>query len=300
MERQVPRQHPRLLAQRDPAAEFARRFTGSGDLYAGNGRRPVASINLITAHDGFTLRDLVSYNDKSNEANLEENTDGADDNRSWNCGAEGETDDPEVNRLRARQQRNFLTTLFLSQGVPMLLGGDELGRTQHGNNNAWCQDNEISWLDWDTADQQLHDFVRRLIQLRHDEPVFRRRDFFVGDSSRSGLPDVCWYQPTGEEMTEEHWQQDDAYSMTVFLNGDEIPTHSRRGERLRGDSFLLLLNGHHEPFEFTIPAAAIGERWTTELTTSDEPGPDEFSAGDQAVLQERSLLLLRRVDSPEN
>jgi glycogen operon protein len=276
-----------------PAAEFARRFTGSGDLYAGDGRRPVASINLITAHDGFTLRDLVSYNEKHNEANLEDNEDGADDNRSWNCGAEGVTDDPDVNALRARQQRNFLATLFLSQGVPMLLGGDELGRTQHGNNNAWCQDNELSWFDWDSSDSELHDFTRSLIRLRREEPVFRRRDFLVGDSSRSGIPDVCWYEPSGGEMSEEHWERDDARSLTVFLNGDEIPTHTRRGERLRGDSFLLLLNGDHEPVEFTIPDAGIGERWTGELATGGEL-PGEAAAGEQVVVEARALVVLRR------
>jgi glycogen operon protein len=277
-----------------PASEFARRFTGSGDLYAGDGRRPVASINLVTAHDGFTLRDLVSYNHKHNEANLENNADGADDNRSWNCGVEGETDDPEVNALRARQQRNFLVTLLLSQGVPMLLGGDELGRTQRGNNNAWCQDNELSWYDWESADWDLHGFTRNLIRLRHDEPVFRRRDFLVGDASRSGVPDVAWYRPDGEEMTEADWEQDDARCLSVFLNGDEIPTHTRVGERLRGGSFLVLLNGHHEPCEFTIPPPEIGERWTHELSTAGEVTPEAVGPGEKVALEGRSVVLLRR------
>ena len=218
-----------------PAAEFARRFTGSSDLYESDGRRPAASINFITAHDGFTLRDLVSYNEKHNEANLEDNSDGADDNRSWNCGAEGDTDDPEINALRARQQRNFLATLLLSQGVPMLLGGDEFGRSQGGNNNAWCQDNELSWFDWDSVDEDLQSFVREVIALRRREPVFRRRDFFVGDEGTSGLPDVMWLRPDGDEMTDEDWERDDAHALARVPQrpGDPHPRPGGQPDRGR-------------------------------------------------------------------
>src|SRR3954463_3793697 len=210
--------------------EFASRFTGSSDLYQHDGRSPYASVNFITAHDGFTLRDLVSYNDKHNEANGENNQDGTDDNRSWNHGAEGQTDDPEVNAVRARQQRNFLTTLFLSQGVPMLLGGDELGRTQGGNNNAWCQDNEISWFRWTEADDELIDFTRRVIELRNNHPVFRRQHFLTGrEVLGSGLPDVWWFRPDGRRMTQKDWNAPNAYTLGVFLNGREIPSRTADG-----------------------------------------------------------------------
>src|SRR5581483_7513646 len=209
---------------------FASRFGGSADLYERDGRRPFASINFITAHDGFTLRDLVSYNQKHNEANGEDNRDGTDDNRSWNCGAEGPTDEPGVRALRARQQRNFLATLFLSQGVPMLLGGDEIGRTQGGNNNAWCQDNEISWFDWETADAELLEFVRRLIALRAAHPVFRRSSFLTGGSGESGLPDVWWFRPDGRRMTQRDWTAAETKTLGVFLNGAEIRERTPHGE----------------------------------------------------------------------
>ena len=204
MERSLPR---RRCATSGAASarigDFTDRFAGSADLYERDGRRPFASINFVTAHDGFTLADLVSYNDKHNEANLEDNRDGTDDNRSWNCGVEGPSDDPEVNALRARQQRNFIATLLLSQGVPMLLGGDEIGRTQHGNNNAYCQDNEISWYDWnvDGDGEALLEFTRRMIELRAEHPVFRRTTFFAGDTDEGGLPDVFWFRPDGRRMT---------------------------------------------------------------------------------------------------
>ncbi len=277
-----------------PAAQFAQRLTGSADLYADDGRRPVASINFVTAHDGFTLRDLVSYNEKHNEANLEDNRDGTDDNRSWNSGAEGETDDADVLALRARQQRNFLTTLLLSQGVPMLLGGDEFGRTQRGNNNAWCQDNELSWFDWDDFDSGLHDFARRLIRLRRGEPVFRRRDFFLGDEGSSGLPDVMWLRPDGEEMTDEDWERDDAHALGVFLNGEEIPNHDREGNPIEGASFLMLFNAHHEPLRFDIPGA-LGSAWTTVLCTDPECQDGRtHQAGAGLDITPRSLRILRR------
>jgi len=275
------------------AAEFARRFTGSSDLYESDGRRPAASINFITAHDGFTLRDLVSYNSKHNEANQEDNRDGTDDNRSWNCGAEGDTDDPEINALRSRQQRNFLATLLLSQGVPMLLGGDEFGRSQQGNNNAWCQDNELSWFDWDSVDEDLRSFAREVIALRRREPVFRRRDFFVGDEGTSGLPDVMWLRPDGEEMNEEDWERGDAHALAVFLNGQEIPTHDREGNPIEGASFLMLFNAHHEPLDFTI-AAPLGDHWVTVLDTAADGEDAVHAAADTLSLEARSMRVLRR------
>src|SRR4029077_3826363 len=212
-----------------PIADFTKRFTGSSDLYASDGRRPFASINFVTAHDGFTLTDLVSYNEKHNEANGEGNQDGTEDDRSWNCGAEGPTDDSEILALRARQQRNFLTTLFLSQGVPMLLGGDELGRTQHGNNNAWCQDNELSWFDWDLDGSRgrLLEFTRSLMAFRAAHPTFRRRSFFTGAAAgSSGLPDIWWFRPDGRKMTQRDWGRGEAKAIGVFLNGDEMTLHS--------------------------------------------------------------------------
>ena len=274
--------------------EFAQRFTGSSDLYQDDGRDPFASINFVTAHDGFTLRDLVSYNDKHNEANGEDNKDGTDDNRSWNLGAEGETEDAAVNELRARQQRNFLATLFLSQGVPMLLGGDELGRTQGGNNNAWCQDNEISWLDWDAADGELREFVRRMIALRQEHPVFRRSSFLTGEAGESGLPDVWWFRPDGRRMTQRDWTAAETKTLGVFLNGDEIRARTPHGEEIADDSFLLLFNAHFEPVEFTLPTRRFGARWQVELATGDSL---EGAVGARAPVpvQEHSLLLLRRV-----
>jgi isoamylase len=280
-----------------PVSEFAQRFTGSADLYASDGRRPVASINFITAHDGFTLRDLVSYNEKHNETNLEDNQDGTDDNRSWNCGAEGDTQDPEILALRARQQRNFLITLMLSQGVPMLLGGDEFGRSQQGNNNAWCQDNELSWFDWNAVDSDLQDFTRRLIYLRQTEPVFRRRDFLLGEDARdSGLPDVMWLRPDGEEMTDQDWERQDAHALGVFLNGEEIPHHDRDGNPIEGASFLILFNAHHEPLPFTI-ASALGEDWKTELSSAEPEDADAgvHHAGGELSVPSRSVVVLRRV-----
>jgi isoamylase len=279
-----------------PVSEFAERFTGSPDLYESDGRRPAASINFITAHDGFTLRDLVSYNEKHNEANLEDNNDGTDDNRSWNCGAEGETDDEAITRLRARQQRNFLATLLLSQGVPMLLGGDEFGRTQEGNNNAWCQDSEISWFHWADADDQLREFTRRVIALRRSEPVFRRNDFFSGEEAtgRSGLPDVMWFGCDGEQMLQDDWERGDAHALGVFLNGEEIPTHDRDGNPIEGHSFLLLFNGHYEPLAFTIPEG-LGDSWLTVLASDAETElPERVEPGAQLTLCDRAVVILRR------
>jgi glycogen operon protein len=280
-------------------ADFAQRFTGSSDLYASDGRRPFASINFVTAHDGFTLNDLVSYNEKHNEANGEGNADGTDDNRSWNCGAEGPTDDDEVNALRARQKRNILTTLFLSQGVPMLVGGDELGRTQGGNNNAFCQDNEISWFDWESVDGELLDFTRSLIEFRAAHPTFRRRAFFTGASPRgSGLPDIWWFRPDGRKMTQRDWSRGEAKTIGVFLNGDELPKHSVRGEDVQDDSFMLLFNGHYEPITFSLPTRRFGLRWTVDLSTADGhfgDGGRIVAAREPIEVGPRSIVLLRRV-----
>jgi isoamylase len=279
-----------------PVSEFASRFTGSSDLYQDDGRSPFASINFVTAHDGFTLRDLVSYNEKHNEQNKEGNRDGSDDNRSWNCGVEGPTDDAAANALRARQQRNFLATLFLSQGVPMLLGGDELGRTQAGNNNAWCQDNELSWFRWSGADEELIEFTRRLIRLRRDHPVFHRSSFLTGrELQGSGLPDVWWFRPDGRRMTQRDWQRADMHTLGVFLNGGEIPTRTPRGEQQRDDSFLLLFNGGHEPLTFFLPARRFGGRWAVELSTSSQPPAGTLLAARSPVeLLDRAMMLLRR------
>jgi isoamylase len=277
-------------------AQFASRFTGSSDLYQADGRDPFASINFVTAHDGFTLRDLVSYNQKHNEANGELSKDGTDDNRSWNCGVEGETDDPKVNALRVRQQRNFLATLLLSQGVPMLLGGDELGRTQHGNNNAWCQDNELSWFDWDSADGDLLAFVERLIRIRREHPVFRRSAFLAGRETRgSGLPDVWWFRPDGRRMTQRDWQREDARALGAFLNGKEIPTPGPHGEEIVDDSFLLLFNAHFEQVTFTLPTRRFGARWQVEMATGADVPDGPAAARAEVPVQDRSLTLLRRI-----
>ncbi len=278
-----------------PVADFAQRFTGSSDLYAADGRRPFASINFVTAHDGFTLADLVAYNEKHNEANLEDGKDGTDDNRSWNCGVEGPTDDPGVSALRKRQTRNFLTTLMLSQGVPMLLGGDELGRSQGGNNNAWCQDNEISWYRWDEADDELRAWTKRLIRLRDEHPVFRRQDFLHGRETGSGLPDVWWFRPDGRKMTRRDWERGDALALGVFLNGQEIPTKTPDGRPIGDDSFLLLFNAYHDPIPFRLPARRFGLRWELLLDSSD-PSAEALVHPPRAdvEVQGRSIVLLRR------
>jgi len=275
--------------------DFAVRFTGSPDLYERDGRRPSASVNFVTAHDGFTLADLVAYDAKHNEANLEGNRDGTDDNRSWNCGAEGPTDDPEVSRLRERQQRNFLATLFLSQGVPMLLAGDERNRTQRGNNNAYCQDNELSWLDWgaDERGERLLAFTRRLIGLRRRHPVFRRTSFLAG-RGEGRLPDVAWFRPDGRRMTRRDWAEGPP-QLAVFLNGAELGERGARGERVLDDSFLVLLNAHHERAEFLLPSRRFGLHWALELSTSDpEAPPARYHWRGAVALEPRSLVLLRR------
>jgi glycogen operon protein len=278
--------------------ELAYRLTGSSDLYEHNGRRPYASINFVTCHDGFTLRDLVSYNDKHNEANGEENHDGSDDNRAWNCGVEGPTDDPAVLALRARQVRNFLTTLLLSQGVPMILSGDELGRTQGGNNNAYCQDNETSWVDWSHVDDGLFEFTRRLIAFRQEHPVLRRRRFFQGRSYRgSHKGDICWIKPDGQEMTDQDWGSRFAKSIAIYLNGDAIPDPGPRGERITDSSFLIMFNAWESPLDFTLPAEDWAKQWTLVFdTANDTAGTDPtttYKAGDAVHVAGRASVVLR-------
>ncbi|MFG1911089.1 glycogen debranching protein GlgX [Kribbella sp. NPDC048928] len=285
--------------EKSTLAEFASRLTGSSDLYQDDSRRPLASINFITAHDGFTLRDLVSYNEKHNEANGEGGNDGESFNRSWNCGAEGPTDDPEVLRLRAKQERNFLTTLLISQGVPMIAHGDELGRTQRGNNNVYCQDNELAWIDWELDEPQKHllEFTRSLVKLRNNHPVLRRRRFFHGDTGVDGLGDLVWFTPNGTEMQNGDWQRDDARAMAVFLNGDAISEPDPRGEPVVDDSFMVLLNGNFEPVDFLLPPEEYGEGWTVvvDTTTSTGAGPEEpHPAGSTVQLEARSTVILTR------
>ncbi|HEV7767222.1 MAG TPA: glycogen debranching protein GlgX [Thermoanaerobaculia bacterium] len=281
--------------------DFATRFTGSSDLYAANGRRPYASINFITAHDGFTLRDLVSYNEKHNEANLEDNKDGADDNRSWNGGVEGPTDNPEIEQLRSRQQRNLLTTLFLSQGVPMMLGGDEFGRTQHGNNNGYAQDNDVSWFDWENMDDGLRAFVARVIRFRKNHPAFQRRRWFHGRNVRgTGVTDIGWFKPNGEEMTDADWQEGRARTLGVFLNGKGIKTPDHRGEPIVDDSFYILFNAHYESLAFKLPTGPWGDRWEKSIDTN-EPVPDlrehkVWNAGENVPVQAYSMMVLQRLD----
>ncbi len=280
--------------------EFGSRLTGSSDLYQVDVRRPYASINFVTAHDGFTLTDLVSYNDKHNEANGEDGRDGTDDNRSWNCGVEGPTDDSEVLALRARQRRNLLATLLLSQGVPMLLHGDELGRTQQGNNNAYCQDNELSWVDWNSVDQELLTFTAALIAMRREHPVFRRRRFFAGRPIRGGdeLRDIAWFTPSGEEMTEQDWEAQVCQCLTVFLNGEGIPDADTRGQRVTDKSFLLCFNTHYEDVNVQLPGNGYGQEWTVVLNTATDEPPGTrgvTASGDAKItVTGRSLVVLER------
>jgi isoamylase len=272
--------------------EFASRFAGSADMYSTARRRPTASVNLVTVHDGFTLRDLVSYNDKHNEANGESNRDGTDDNRSWNCGAEGPTDDPGVLALRTRQSRAILTTLLLSFGIPMLLGGDELGRTQQGNNNAYCQDNEIAWFDWSQPDTGLLDFTRRLIAFRRAHPVFRRRRFLAGAQAA----ELGWFTPGGTAMTAADWADSSALALAIYLDGSDDPDRADDGTLLVDDDFLVLVNAWWEPLDFTVPATRAGLRWRAEIDTYDPARPAataSLSPGDQLAVGPRSIVVLR-------
>ncbi len=281
--------------------ELAYRLTGSSDLYERTGRRPWASINFVTCHDGFTLADLVSYGHKHNEANLEDNLDGSNDNRSWNCGVEGPSDDIEIIRLRKRMQRNLLVTTCLSQGVPMLLAGDEIGRTQHGNNNPYCQDNEISWLDWEGADLRLLDFVQRLAAFRHSHPVFHQRRWFQGRPLRGdGVSDIAWFSPTGEAMTDDDWRVSFAKSVGVFLNGESLPAAARRAGQASDDSFFIVLHSYWEPISFCLPDGRFGDYWTPVLDTAAEENPfcaasrETVKAGEPLTVEARSVVVLQR------
>ncbi|GAB3181557.1 glycogen debranching protein GlgX [Telluribacter humicola] len=278
-------------------AEFAERFTGSSDLYQSDYRRPTASINFITAHDGFTLNDLVSYNEKQNDANGEDNNDGESHNRSWNCGVEGPTDDKLVISLRDRQKRNFLATLFLSQGVPMLVAGDEIGRTQNGNNNAYCQDNEISWIDWEKADHNLRDFTRKLIELQRNHPVFCRRRWFQGQPIKGiGIEDIAWFQPDGTEMNDENWNHDFAKSLAVYLNGKGLRSVGSMGEKIVDDSFYVIFNAHHEPLSYKLPSSKYGKKWIKIMDTSEDMLSEEgevYEAEESIEIPNRSVILLK-------
>ncbi|QAT82029.1 glycogen debranching protein GlgX [Corallococcus coralloides] len=282
------------------AAEVGYRLTGSADLFAAARRRPQASINFVTAHDGFTLHDLVTYSSKHNEANGEHNRDGADDNQAWNCGVEGETDDTDIISLRERQKRNLMASLFLSTGVPMIVAGDEMGRTQNGNNNAYCQDNELSWVDWslDKTRQDLLEFTRKLIQFRHGQPVLQRRRFFQGEHLwESEHKDLAWFRPDGTEMGAEDWQKPFVRSLAFLLGGDAIPTPDERGQRVSGDSLLVLLNAHHDTVMFTVPPPGEGGAWRLELYTADDKRGDEEMKPGKFEMAGRSLAVFRKPGS---
>jgi glycogen operon protein len=279
--------------------EFASRISGSSDLYQHSGRRPVASINFVTAHDGFTLDDLVSYNEKHNEANGEGNNDGESHNRSWNCGVEGPTDDKAVLALRAQQRRNFIATLMLSQGVPMLLHGDELGRSQNGNNNGYCQDSPLTWIDWDDVDEGLLEFTKLVTRLRTEHPTFRRRRFLsgrpVGRAEGDPVPDVVWLTPSGEAMTDEDWDAGFAKSLAMYLNGNGIRETDERGEPVTDDCFYLAFNASEETIEFTLPPADYAEGWTVVVDTAElaDVEPLTVKAGEKVTLQPRSTTVLQ-------
>src|SRR5581483_1024040 len=280
-------------------SELATRLSGSNDLYARSGRQPYASINFITAHDGFTPRDLVSYNDKHNEANGEDNRDGENNNLSWNCGAEGPTDDPAIAALRARQTRNFLATLMLSQGVPMISHGDEIARTQRGNNNAYCQDNDITWIDWNLDDEKralLH-LTSKLVHLRHAQPVLRRRKYFQGRSIRGGdVKDVSWLAPDGQEMNDDAWNADFVRSLGMVLNGAAIEEVDEHGQLIIGDTLLVLFNAHSDKVPFTLPPVEANQQWRRVFDTA-EPSPSErtYKPGGRYPLEGRSVALFRVV-----
>jgi glycogen operon protein len=285
--------------------EFASRLMGSSDLYQDDGRRPVASVNFVTAHDGFTLRDLVSYNDKHNEANLEGNRDGENNNRSWNCGVEGPTSIRDINELRARQCRNFLSTLMFSQGIPMICGGDEVGRTQHGNNNAYCQDNEISWTNWDLQDdqQEMLEFSTKLIHLRLEHPVLHRRRFFTGreagDTSDT-IPQVEWFDHTGSIMDRTDWNNTHAFSVMVFVNGADIPEKDWFGSTMVDNNFICLFNAFYEPIVFTLPGERYGNKWQLVVDTFNPAGPElVYEAGFTITAQPRSFIMLMSASKPE-
>jgi glycogen operon protein len=288
----------------DTASEFATRLSGSSDLYEWSGRKPYASINFVTCHDGFTLHDLVSYNEKHNEANGEENRDGANDNNSWNCGAEGPTDDANILELRERQKRNLLATLFLSQGVPMLLSGDEMSHSQQGNNNAYCQDNELTWLNWELTDprKNLMEFTKKLIRLRATQPVFQRRRFFQGRAFRgSEIKDISWLDPSGQEMADDAWNAGYVKCMGMRLAGDIIGEVDERGDPIVGDTLLVLMNAHWETIPFTLPLHKDGQHWELILNTA-EPKKEPCLADESEPFQlyGRSLAVFRiRMEAEE-
>jgi isoamylase len=281
------------------ASEIATRLCGSPDLYEDDGRKPYASINFITAHDGFTLQDLVSYDQKHNEANGEDNKDGADDNNSWNCGVEGPTYDEHIVALREHMKRNFIATLLFSEGVPMILAGDELSHTQHGNNNAYCQDNDISWLDWDLDDRRMEflHFVQRCTTIWREQPVLQRRKFFVGRALRgSDIKDISFFEPNGKEMSDVAWKTGWVKALGVRLAGDVINEVDERGEPIRGDTLLLLVNAHWEELNFTLPETRVEHVWQTLLDTQDTTFERRVFAGRQTYkLYGRTLALLRTV-----
>ncbi|MCQ9344410.1 glycogen debranching protein GlgX [Corynebacterium phoceense] len=289
--------------------EFASRLTGSSDLYANNGRRPTASINFITAHDGFTLKDLVSYNEKHNMANGEDNRDGESHNRSWNCGVEGPTEDPEIRKLRRRQQRNFMTTLLLSQGTPMICHGDEFGRTQNGNNNAYCQDNELAWMDWSMLDleknSEFFGFVKRVLGIRSKHPVFRRQRFLTGGPLGSDVRDrdIAWMVPSGKLMTQDDWDHDFGRAIMVYFNGSAISETDQFGQPIKDDSFILIFNAHDGDIEFTLPGRELGGKWKLMVDTADSggyPAEDTFiEAGGTLTCQDRTTMVLKQVEPPQ-
>ncbi len=289
-----------IKGDENQAAKFAYRITGSSDLYQNDGRRPFASINFVTAHDGFTLQDLVSYNEKHNEANGEDNKDGSDNNMSWNCGIEGPTDDEQIINLREQQKRNFITTLFLSQGVPMLLGGDELSRTQQGNNNGYCQDNEISWFDWELDDRKKEflDFTKKVIHFMHDHAAFRRRKFLKGEKiNESETKDIQWLRPDGNEITEEEWQAPDTKTLGFILSGDALDEYNVKGELRVDDTFVVWMNFRHEDVECTLPSIGNGTSWKKVISTAAEQGKDDnntYSGDEQFNLGARSIVVLVR------
>jgi glycogen operon protein len=287
----------------DTLSEFATRLSGSSDLYQGDGRKPYASINFITCHDGFNLQDLVSYNEKHNDANGEQNQDGANDNDSWNGGAEGPTDDPAINTLRWQQKRNLITTLLLSQGVPMLLAGDELSHTQQGNNNTYCQDSDLTWLPWELTDEQraFGDFMRQVLSLRRTQPVFQRRQFFQGRPIYGqDVQDITWFDPSGQEMSADAWQIGHARCLGVEISGDLIGDSDERGEPLYGDPILLRMNAHYEAIPFTLPTRGEGESWERLLDTAEPHGESvSCPVGQPYVLQGRSMVVLRTAAPPQ-
>ncbi len=286
--------------------EFASRFTGSSDLYLDDGRRPHASVNFVTAHDGFTLADLVSYNHKHNEANQEDDRDGESHNRSWNCGVEGPTDDPVINELRDRQRRNFMVTLLLSQGVPMIAHGDEIGRSQRGNNSAYCQDNQLAWIDWSALDSDMLSFTRMLIRLRREHPIFRRQRFFQGRPVEQwdDVPDISWLQPDDRPMAPQDWRVGYAKTLIVVLNGGALGERNRFGEPLRDDSFALFFNASESPADCTVPGRSTGSVWSEVCDTAAWPPPDggavEHTAGHVCTLAPRSVVVMREVASTRN